>query len=270
MTTLTPLEGYLKSVGVFCSFSDQPINRTVQPAPLRKETRVIEQPVLRKDLVKENPNQSKKEVRVDLSSCKTLEDLRAAVDQFHDCLLRKTATNTVFSDGISHAPILVIGEAPGAEEDQQGKPFVGQSGQLVDKMFQTIGLSRNENLYITNNVFWRPPGNRQPTDLELEQCYPYLERHIFILKPKVIVLLGGVAAKNLLKTNLGIAQLRERMNTYKHPDLEDPIPVFAFYHPAYLLRSPRQKGTFWLDLLRLKRFINDQLKLTTSELKKAS
>lgn len=255
MTQSPNIERYLNQIGVFYTFSNQPqdyTNQQVQENAIApKKDAMVQSPVMVQTLQK-NPISASSNA---LEHCKTLEDLRKAVDNFHDCILRKTATNTVFCDGNPNAPIMIIGEAPGAEEDLQGKPFVGQSGQLVDKMFQTIGLNRAENLYITNNVFWRPPANRVPTDVELQQCYPYLERHILIHKPKVILLLGGVAVKNILKTELGITKLRERINTFDHPELENPIPVFVFYHPAYLLRSPRQKGVFWHDLLRLKKFL---------------
>ncbi|CAO5676079.1 MAG: hypothetical protein NEHIOOID_00637 [Holosporales bacterium] len=262
MTQPQSIERYLNQIGVFCTFSNQAQDytksqeKTTAPtvgavAQQKKTAAPIQVPVTPKTL----QQSIVQPIKNTLQHCKTLEDLRKAVDDFHDCHLRKTATNTVFCDGNPNAPIMVIGEAPGAEEDLQGKPFVGQSGQLVDKMFQTIGLNRAENLYITNNVFWRPPANRVPSDLELEQCYPYLERHILIHKPKAILLLGGVAVKNILKTDLGITKLRDRENTFTHPELENPIPVFVFYHPAYLLRSPRQKGAFWHDLLRLKKFL---------------
>ncbi|CAO4834413.1 MAG: hypothetical protein CNLJKLNK_00143 [Holosporales bacterium] len=275
MTPSPNIERYLNQIGVFYTFSDQPHDytnqqikeKTIAPkagAVVQKATTATNQaPVTPKTL------QSAAVAPSTLHHCKTLADLRKAVDDFHDCGLRKTATNTVFCDGNPNAPIMVIGEAPGAEEDLQGKPFVGQSGQLVDKMFQTIGLNRAENLYITNNVFWRPPANRVPSDLELQQCYPYLERHILIHKPKAILLLGGVAVKNILKTELGITKLRDRANTFTHPELENPIPVFVFYHPAYLLRSPRQKGAFWHDLLRLKKFLIAQ-NILPLPIKKAS
>ncbi|MBP9752342.1 MAG: uracil-DNA glycosylase [Proteobacteria bacterium] len=165
--------------------------------------------------------------------------------------------NTVFFDGVPTAPVMIIGEAPGADEDQLGKPFVGQSGQLVDKMFKTIGLSRTENLYISNIVFWRPPGNRPPTQQEIDLCLPFLEKHIALVQPKVLVLLGGVAAKTILKTDLGIVKLRGNTHMFSHKSLNNPIPVMPFYHPAYLLRSPRQKATFWHDLLLLKKILSE-------------
>ena len=153
---------------------------------------------------------------------------------------------------------MIIGEAPGAEEDALGKPFVGKSGQLVDNMFKSIGLSRTENMYISNMIFWRPPGNRPPTAIEIEQCLPFIEKHIALVKPKILILLGGIAAKTLLKTKETIIQMRGKSHAFTHVDIDNNIPVLAFYHPAYLLRSPRQKAVFWQDLLKLKTLIRER------------
>lgn len=181
--------------------------------------------------------------------CKTLDELRQAMSQFNDCPLKITATNLVFSDGNPKAEIMVIGEAPGADEDIQGKPFVGLSGQLLDKMFATIGLSRQENIYITNIVPWRPPGNRQPTSQEIAQCLPFVQRHIELVRPRLLLLVGGVAAKTILNTNEGIMRLRGRWHEYSSPGIDQPIKCMATFHPAFLLRSPGQKALVWRDLL---------------------
>ncbi|MDA0657132.1 MAG: uracil-DNA glycosylase [Proteobacteria bacterium] len=181
----------------------------------------------------------------------SIEELRAAVDGFEDCGLKRTATNTVFADGNPAAHVMLIGEAPGAQEDRQGLPFVGPSGQLLDLMLASIGLKREE-VYITNIVFWRPPGNRNPTTAEIAACMPFVERHIELVTPKIIVPLGGPAAKTLLGRADGITKLRGQWSTYGTPKLAAPIDIIPLYHPAYLLRSPAHKREAWRDLLEIK------------------
>jgi DNA polymerase len=181
----------------------------------------------------------------------TLEQLRAAVAGFEECALKRTATNLVFADGNPEAPIMFIGEAPGAEEDLRGLPFVGKAGQLLDRMLAAIGLSR-DSAYITNILFWRPPGNRQPTSGEIAACLPFVERHVELVSPEILVLLGGVAAKALLARSEGIMRLRGRWFEHSTPGLARPVPAMATFHPAYLLRSPGQKRAAWHDLLAIR------------------
>lgn len=181
----------------------------------------------------------------------TLDELRAAVGRFDECALKRTATNTVFADGNPKAPLMFVGEAPGADEDLRGLPFVGKAGQLLDRMLAAIGLNR-EQAYITNILFWRPPGNRQPTSGEIAACLPFVERHIELVSPEVLVLLGGTAAKTLLARSEGIMRLRGRWFDYSTPGLARPVPALATFHPAYLLRSPGQKRQAWQDFLALK------------------
>jgi DNA polymerase len=153
---------------------------------------------------------------------------------------------------------MFIGEAPGADEDRQGLPFVGVSGQLLDRMLKAIGLDRKTNAYISNVLFWRPPGNRSPTPAEISACLPFVERHIELLDPAVLVLVGGIAAKTMLARQEGIMRLRGRWFTYQTPRMSRPIPVIATYHPAYLLRSPGQKREAWRDMLEIKAKILEQ------------
>ena len=180
-----------------------------------------------------------------------LATLREAMMSFDLCPLKKTARNLVFADGTPQAQIMLIGEAPGQEEDRQGLPFVGRSGQLLDKMLAAIGLSRAENIYITNILPWRPPGNRNPFDWERAVCRPFLDRHIELIAPKILIFLGGVAAKELLNTTRGIMSLRGRWHKMKIKDREiDALPTL---HPAYLLRQPAQKSLAWSDMLLVKK-----------------
>jgi DNA polymerase len=184
------------------------------------------------------------------SQATTLEELRKALSEFEGCSLKKTAINLVFSDGSPQGRVMIIGEAPGADEDRQGKPFVGMSGQLLTKIFQSIGLSRENDLYITNVVNWRPPGNRQPTTAEIALCLPFLKRHIELIKPEVLVLVGGIPTKAILDKTDGITRLRGQWFQYLTADRS--IPTLVTYHPAYLLRSPGRKREVWQDMLKLK------------------
>jgi DNA polymerase len=184
------------------------------------------------------------------ASCRTLDELRAAVEAFEGCQLKVTAKHTVFADGHQGAPVMLIGEAPGRDEDLQGLPFVGRSGQLLDRMLNAIGLDRGSSAYITNVIFWRPPGNRPPTPDEAAICAPFLIRHIELKQPKVLVLLGGTPVKHVLNIDEGITRTRGRWGRYPLNGVE--IPALPTFHPAYLLRQPAAKKLAWLDLMALK------------------
>ncbi|WP_374371372.1 uracil-DNA glycosylase [Dongia sp.] len=182
----------------------------------------------------------------------SLDDLKSALLRFDGIAsLRQHATNLVFADGNPAARVMLVGEAPGADEDRLGKPFVGVSGQLLDRMLAAIGLDRTT-FYITNTCFWRPPGNRKPTEAELVAQAPFVQRHIELINPAVLVLVGASAAHTLLGTNDGITRLRGRWFDYKSDGLAQPIPALPIFHPAFLLRQPAQKRETWADLLKLK------------------
>jgi uracil-DNA glycosylase family 4 len=183
-------------------------------------------------------------------ACASLVELEAALDEFDGCALKETALNLCFADGNPEARVMLIGEAPGAEEDRQGKPFVGASGKLLDRMLATIGLDRTS-VYITNVIYWRPPGNRSPTQAEIATCQPFLERQIALLKPDLLVFVGGIAARALLGVNEGVTKLRGRRFSYAAPD-GSSIPAMVMFHPAYLLRQPAQKRLAWRDLLAIR------------------
>ncbi|MFQ5617327.1 MAG: uracil-DNA glycosylase family protein [Rhodospirillales bacterium] len=189
------------------------------------------------------------------ASAMTVEELHRALEGFDGCGLKKTATNLVLGDGNPQARVILIGEAPGAEEDRQGLPFVGASGRLLDRMLGSIGLDRTQ-VYISNTVFWRPPGNRNPTTMEMAVCMPFVERLIELVDPDILVALGGAAAKVLLAQNVGIGKLRGRWFAYSTPRLPRPVEATALFHPAYLLRSAAHKGEAWRDLLEIKRKLN--------------
>jgi DNA polymerase len=181
--------------------------------------------------------------------------LKAAIAGFDASPLKETATNLVFGEGIADSGLMLIGEAPGADEDRAGRPFVGASGQLLDRMFASVGLSRESNFYITNILPWRPPGNRTPTDAEVALFLPFLRRQVALIRPKRLVLVGGVAAKGLIGGKEGITRLRGRWHEVEIAGL-GRIPALPTLHPAYLLRSPASKREAWADLLLLRRTLD--------------
>jgi DNA polymerase len=185
------------------------------------------------------------------AQAQTIDQLAALIAGFDACPLKRTATNTVFVDGNPTAPVLIIGEAPGADEDRIGKPFVGRAGQLLDRMLAAIGLDRT-GAQITNVIYWRPPGNRKPTPAEIASCLPFVFRHIVLSRPKILVLAGGTAASTLLDVTEGITRLRGRWFDLAVPGLDAPLPTLPMFHPAFLLRSPERKREAWRDLLALK------------------
>ncbi|WP_199564704.1 uracil-DNA glycosylase [Parvularcula marina] len=186
----------------------------------------------------------------------SIEGLAAAIAAFEGCPLKAGARNTVVYDGIIKAPLLIIGEAPGREEDRIGKPFVGRAGQLLDRMLASIGHSRSSgdelgDTCITNSVYWRPPGNRAPTEAEKATCLPFLRKFIELSAPKVIVLTGNVSTQSLFPGAPGITRSR---GTWREWPLAQggTVPVMPIFHPAYLLRSPAQKRLAWADLLQIR------------------
>lgn len=178
----------------------------------------------------------------------SLADLKAAIAAFDQLGICKTATQAVFAEGAEDAPLMVIGEAPGADEDKRGLPFCGASGQLLDKILTAIGHSRQENTFITNSVYWRPPGNRTPSSEEIEICRPFVRRAIELLAPKAILLVGGVAVRSVLDIASPLGKLRGKWH-----EKDGLPPMRVAYHPAYLLRQPKQKKLAWDDVLAVKR-----------------
>jgi DNA polymerase len=189
-----------------------------------------------------------------------LDALRAAIAGFGGLALRDTATTLVFADGNPAAPLMLIGEAPGAEEDREGKPFVGASGRLLDRMLASVALDRHGSgwgsFYITNIVTWRPPGNRNPTDSEVALSLPFIRRHIALVRPRLLLLLGAVAVRSLTGAREGITRLRGRW--FEVPvEGTGSVPALATLHPAYLLRNPGAKKDAWADLVALRRRLDD-------------
>ncbi len=191
-------------------------------------------------------------------AAKNLEELRKAVENFDGCNLKKMATNTVFCDGNPNSKVMVIGEAPGNHEDLQGIPFCGDSGKVLDDMFRAINMRRADNFYITNVIFWRPPGNRRPTDEELAICRPFVERHIQLLNPDVIVLVGATSMAAILGITDPISSIRGNFMDYSPPFLSRTIKSFAIFHPSYLMRQSAKKKIAWADMLALEQFLQNK------------
>ena len=258
--------------GVDICLSDKPINRMLElkNAGILESPASSDQPVRQPDfqhsgIPESNIPLGKSAARNEAArralACAAREELREAITEFDGIGIRKTATNMVFSDGNPDAPVMLIGEAPGADEDRQGKPFVGVSGQLLDRILACIDLDRRAEdaaraVYISNILNWRPPGNRTPAPAEIEVSLPFIERHIQLIQPKLLILCGSVSAKALLGRDESISRLRKIWHDYlpQTPELQEgaaPIPAIATYHPAYLLRTPAQKKAVWADMLLL-------------------
>jgi uracil-DNA glycosylase family 4 len=228
----------------------QPAPAAAAAPPMRAPTPMrAPPPATRAPVPLESP-QLVEDARALAERCASLADLEAVVRAFEGCALKRTAKNTVFADGTPGAPVMIVGEAPGADEDRLGKPFVGVSGQLMDRMMEAIGLTRADGFYITNILFWRPPGNRTPTLAEQAMCLAFTRRHIELAKPKLLVLAGGVAAKAVLDTTEGIMRLRGKWASYRLSDGTE-LPTMPTFHPAYLLRTPASKRQSWQDLLAI-------------------
>ncbi|MCE9649957.1 MAG: uracil-DNA glycosylase [Parvibaculum sp.] len=217
-----------------------PAMREAAPAPFRAQAPTT---------IPLEESQAAETAREIAARCRTLDELREALAVFEGCALRNTAKNLVFADGNPKARVMLVGEAPGKDEDIQGLPFVGVSGKLLDRMLASIGLDRTS-VYIANTLPWRPPGNRPPTAIEQAICMPFIERQIELSSAEILVLVGGVSAKLMLATDTGIMRLRGKWSTYKTGSRE--LPALPILHPAYLLRQPAQKRLAWRDLLSLK------------------
>lgn len=235
------------AAGVDIAIGDTPIDRTIiappKPAPILQSEAPVQRAVQAPVHIKAPQPAA--------STAQNLDELKTLMDSFEDCALRRTATQTVPGNGPVDAKLLVIGEAPGADEDRSGIPFVGRPGLLLNKMLASIQHPR-ENVYVTNLVPWRPPGNRTPTTEEIMQCMPFLLRAIDIVKPEAILLLGGVSANAVLNKRDSITRLRGRWETLERQDAGLSIPTITTFHPAYLLRFPEKKAFAWRDLLSLR------------------
>lgn len=242
--------------GVDLALDDAPHDRfaedaapppAAQPAPTPRAPRPAAHLVPAAPVIV-SPDDAAMDARAGAQSAATLDALKALMQGFNGCALKQTARQLVFADGNPRARIMLVGEAPGRDEDEQGLPFVGRSGQLLDRMLAAIGLDRTS-VYISNIIPWRPPGNRTPTPHEVTICLPFIARHIELVNPDILVCLGGPSAQTLLNQREGILRLRGRW--FDYTTSQRTIPALATLHPAYLLRQPAQKKLIWRDLRAL-------------------
>jgi uracil-DNA glycosylase len=194
------------------------------------------------------------------AACATLAELRKTIEGFDGLAIKKTATSTVFADGNPDAQVMIIGEAPGPDEDRQGLPFVGKTGKLLDRMLASIGLDRTTS-YMTTVLPWRLLENRKPSPDEVAMCLPFVTRHIELIDPQLLILLGGVASSALLARPEGFNRLRGRWFDYASPGLSRPIPALATFPPAYLLSTPEAKRGAWRDLLMVRKRLDHSAKV---------
>jgi len=254
---------WYNAMGVDIAIGDEPIDRFAVPAIAQKSTPTTKSAPSAKSLQGDGPANAPAAVQSHMqpevhnvdeakaiaAAATSLDMLRTSMETFDGCPLKHRATNLVFAVGNPKADIMLVGEAPGREEDMQGAPFVGRSGELLDRILGAIGLDR-EQVFIANTLPWRPPGNRNPTPAETAVCLPFLIRQVELVAPKIIVTMGGAASKTLLQTDAGILRLRG-----KWQDIEvghHSCASIATLHPSYLLRQPEQKALVWRDMLSLK------------------
>ncbi|MBQ8482080.1 MAG: uracil-DNA glycosylase [Alphaproteobacteria bacterium] len=259
MKNIIEILNWYKLSGIDTIAADEPYNALQQtiPAENKPEVSVNSSPVRpATTLLAQESNSACLNAKEKCAQASTLDELKNILEKFEGCSLKFSANSTVFGDGNAHARVMLIGEAPGADEDRMGKPFVGRSGQLLEKMLASIGLNRRD-CYISNILPWRPPGNRTPTDGEIAVCLPFLLRQIELVEPKVIFLLGASAANAILGNNESISSMRGKLMELQLNNGKKTA-AFASFHPAYLLRSSAQKAKSWNDLLRLKRYLEDE------------
>jgi uracil-DNA glycosylase family 4 len=243
------LEWYVEA-GVDCFMHETPQNRTLKSEPI-----AVTKPTIKHNKL---PNLSTSTRKL-ADDCNSIAELKSVVNQFNDLDIKRGATNTVFADGNPKSDIMLIGEAPGANEDIQGIPFCGQSGKLLDNILAAIKIDRTK-CYITNTIFWRPPANRRPTTEEINTCRPFVEKHVALVNPKIIILVGSTAVESLLDLKTPMNMLRSQTFQYTNAYLEKPIDTFVIFHPSYLLRQPSQKKTMWLDIQKINQFYINSLK----------
>lgn len=265
---LSPPNSQIKLEEKINEVEDHIISKPIKPLILSTDQAISKLANLDKPSIKkttETENQEKFMAINDIISnakklaenAKNIDELKKTIENFDGCNLKKMATNTVFADGNPHSKIMLIGEAPGNHEDLEGIPFCGDSGEMITAMFAGINLQRQTDYYITNVIFWRPPGNRKPTSEELAICRPFLERHIKLFDPKIIVLIGATAMTALVETKETISNLRGKIIDYKLNFMDKEVKILTIFHPSFLMRQPAKKKIAWLDMQNLKKFINE-------------
>lgn len=241
---------FWRDAGLDVCVEDGPVDRLHAPQPVRRPAAAVTPLSAGPVPAAEDTGAAVAEARIRAAEAETLDALAAAIAAFEGCPLRRMgARQSVFYRGNPQAEVMLIGEGPGADEDLKGQPFVGKAGQLLDRMMVAAGLT--DDVFITNTVFWRPPGNRTPTPAEQMTCAPFVERAIALVQPRILVFVGGASAKFMLRTEDGILSLRGKWSEWRPAEGGQTYPALPTLHPAYLLRQPREKAKAWLDLLSL-------------------
>ena len=245
----------LKKKQLLGLYKELGVEEVVDYASKNQYEEKIEKFSIKNDMKQNIQNKQNSTSRTIAESCDNILDLIKKIKEFDGCNLKQIANNTVAGDGCIDSEILLIGEAPGEQEDKYGVPFCGPSGELLSSMLSAIGLKRDKNFFVTNTIFWRPPANRKPTNEELAICLPFIEKIISIINPKVIIAVGSVAATNITGLNHNMQQFRNSDIAYINQYLTNPVKTFVIYHPAFLLRSPLNKKNAWFDLLNIEQFL---------------
>ncbi len=247
------LMGFWADAGVDACYEDAAVDRTRKVPPPVRPTPIgvaVPRPASASTLVSPDISAAIAQARALAAAATDLAALAEAIAAFDGCGLKfQGARQAVFSRGVPDAPVVVVGEGPGADEDAQGAPFVGRAGKLLDRMLEAAGL--NDRVFITNTVFWRPPGNRTPSPAEQSVCAPFLERALQLVHPRILLMVGGASAKSMLKREEGILSLRGRWFEWRSEDESLVLPALPTLHPAFLLRQPAAKKKAWADLLTL-------------------
>ncbi|WP_392354279.1 uracil-DNA glycosylase [Brevundimonas sp. LF-1] len=249
MAAAEALFAFWRDAGVDACFEDEPVDRTIFVAPVAAKGPATITPLRAPDAAP-SVDEAAAEARRLAAGAATLDELAEAIAAFEGCPLRAMgARQAVFARGNPQGSLMIIGEGPGAEEDVRGQPFVGQAGQLLDRILTAAGLL--DETFITNTVFWKTPGNRAPTPQEQAACAPFVQRAATLLKPKAVLLVGASAAKAVLKTDDGIMRIRGQWREWRLSEGGIAAPAIATLHPAFLLRQPQAKGLVWKDILDL-------------------
>jgi DNA polymerase len=263
-TAARDLLDFYAETGVDALLGESPVDRFASTEPAEPAARSVQPATPAADLnsvaraapaAPPAPDEAVMQARSVAKNAETLDELRAILDRFEGCALKSTASQLVFADGNPEARLMLVGEAPGREEDIEGLPFVGRSGKLLDRMLAAIGLDRTS-VYIANIVPWRPPGNRTPTPQESQICLPFILRQIELADPDILVCLGGPSAQTLLGIREGITKTRGRWFAFETGKRE--IRAMPTFHPAFLLRSPLQKRFAWRDFLAIKEALDQR------------
>lgn len=241
------------NLGIDCFMHEQPKVRYEKEHTRKEQVNIKLNTELERQVKHENARNTQTMhdvVRHTVANITILDNLREVVENFDGLEIKKSANKVVFGDGNPKSDIMLIGEAPGAEEDRQGIPFCGQSGKLLTNILAAINLDR-DSYYVTNTIFWRPPANRRPTPNEIHVCRPFVEKHIALVKPKVIVLVGSTAVESLLQLQSPMGDLRKKVFSYRNQYLDTEIKTFVIFHPSYLLRQAKQKKLMYYDILKI-------------------